>query len=113
MLSPRIPVSVLAGIVALALAGCGSSSESGPINAYPSPGTPTASNDTRISLVGLDIDDPGEIKVVGSKSGEHTGDLKPLGAVEGVSFVPDEPFQPQEKVTVTTDREINGGDGNS
>jgi len=113
LLSPRIPVSVLAGIVALALAGCGSSSESGPINAYPSPGTPTASNDTRISLVGLDIDDPGEIKVVGSKSGEHTGDLKPLGAVEGVSFVPDEPFQPQEKVTVTTDREINGGDGNS
>jgi len=104
---------VLAGIVALVIAGCGSSSGNGPISAYPSPGTPTASKDTRISLVGLDLEDPGEIKVVGSKSGEHTGELKPLGSVEGVSFVPDEPFEPQETVTVTTDREVNGGEGNS
>ena len=111
--SPGIPVSVLAGIVALVIAGCGSSPETGTVNAYPSPGTPTASKDTRITLVGLDIDDPGEIKVVGSKSGEHKGELKPLGSVEGVSFIPDEPFQQQEEVTVTTDREISGGEGNS
>lgn len=113
MASPGIPVSIVAGILALVIAGCGSSSETGPINAYPSPGTPTASKDTRISLVGLDLDDPGEVKVVGSKSGPHTGELKTLGSVEGVSFVPDQPFAQQEEVTVTTDREINGGDGNS
>ena len=111
MPSLRIPVSIVAGVVALAIAGCGSGSETGPINAYPSPGTPTASKDTSIALVGLDPDDPGEIKVVGSKSGEHTGQLKELGSVEGVSFVPDDPFKPQEEVTVTTDRDINGADG--
>lgn len=113
MPSTRIPVSILAGVVALVLAGCGSASETGVISAYPSPNTPTASVDTTISLVGLDSDDPGAIEVRGSKSGEHEGKLEPLGAAEGVSFVPDEPFQPQEKVTVTTDHEISGVDGKS
>lgn len=51
--------------------------------------------------------------MVGSKSGEHTGELNDLGSVEGLSFVPDEPFLPQEKVTVTTDHEVTGGDGDS
>ncbi len=113
MPSPRIPVSILAGIVALVLAGCGSASETGAISAYPSPGTPTASGQTQISLVGLDPGSPGEIKVTGSRSGDHSGTVEDLGSTKGVSFVPDEPFAAQEEVTVTTEHEIEGGNGNS
>lgn len=110
MLRPPSLIAALLAVVAAVAIGCGGSDDATPtISAFPSPGTPASSPQTTIALVGLDPDDPGEIKVTGSKSGQHEGTTKPLGpAVEGVSFVSDRGFAPQEEVTVETESEIAG-----
>lgn len=107
----RLAASLAAVFSILIVAGCGGTAggdSSGPISAYPSPGSSFASPGTQISLVGLDPENPGDIKVTGSSSGEHSGKFESYSAVTGASFVPDEPFEPEETVTVETDLDIHG-----
>ena len=88
----RLAASLAAVFSILIVAGCGGTAggdSSGPISAYPSPGSSFASPGTQISLVGLDPENPGDIKVTGSSSGEHSGKFESYSAVTGASFVPD------------------------
>jgi len=75
---------------------------------YPVPGTLTASAKTQITFRGGDAASIGAVAVQGSKSGTHTGTLKPHSDGQGASFVPDKPFTENEKVTVSTDRTVVG-----
>lgn len=67
---------------------------------FPRHGTRTASTGTEISFRGVAIDAVGFVEVVGSLSGGHSGLLMPHSDGAGVSFVPDAPFMPGERVTV-------------
>src|SRR3954447_10707465 len=75
---------------------------------YPVPGTLTASSKTQITFRGGDAASIGTVTVKGSKSGTHTGTLKPHSDGQGASFVPSKRFTENEKVTVSTDRTIAG-----
>jgi hypothetical protein len=75
---------------------------------YPTPGTLTASTGTTISFRGGDEAALGSIKLVGSRSGRHTGRFIKHSDGDGVSFKPSKAFARGEKVTVTTDRSIVG-----
>ncbi|WP_413450015.1 arylsulfotransferase family protein [Georgenia phoenicis] len=82
---------------------------SGQVSAFPAPGTAVVHPQAQLSFRGLPSADLGEIAVVGSESGEHTGTLLPHSDGEGVSFLPDEPFVEGEDVTVTTEHPVRGG----
>lgn len=73
--------------------------ESG-IQVYPPHGTKTASPYTEISFRGTSRELLGPVRVEGSKSGGHSGVMKPHGDGRGVSFLPDAPFESAETVTV-------------
>ena len=59
----------------------------GPISAYPSPGTPSASPIAQISLRGAPAEQLGRIRVTGEKSGRHSGRLRAHSDGRGASFV--------------------------
>lgn len=69
----------------------------------PQHGSRTASTDTTISFRGLDRRDLGEVRVEGSVSGGHSGILVDHPDGQGVSWIPDDWFEPGEYVFVTTD----------
>jgi Arylsulfotransferase (ASST) len=79
-----------------------------PVSAFPGPGAGFAAPETQISLRGLPADRLGEIEAFGSESGDHDGRLEPHSDGRGASFVPDEPFEPGERVTVRTGLTIRG-----
>jgi hypothetical protein len=104
-------VSIAAAMAAFATA-CGGGDDAAAaattIGAFPMPGTLTASPQTQISLRGAPAGELGTITVTGSKSGEHSGQLRDHSDGKGASFVLDKPLQGGEKVTVTTDLTIPG-----
>lgn len=69
----------------------------------PHHGSRTASTDTTISFRGLDRRDLGTVRVEGSISGGHSGILVDHPDGQGVSWVPDDWFEPGEYVFVTAD----------
>ena len=75
---------------------------------YPVPGTLTASERTTISFRGGDAAALGAVTVAGSESGNHPGRLLAHSDGQGVSFVPNEPFEANERVTVRTERSVVG-----
>ena len=75
-------------------------------SAYPMPGTLTAHAKTAISFRGGDQAALGTVTVKGSRSGDHPGTFKPHSDGQGVSFVPNKAFDENERVTVTTDRNV-------
>ena len=79
-----------------------------PVTVSPVPGGRWASPETEISLRGLPPRRLGTIEVSGSESGKHPGRLEPHFDNEGASFVPDEPFEPGERVSVSTDLTVPG-----
>ena len=79
-----------------------------PISAYPSPGTPSASPATQISLRGASANRLGTIRVRGSKSGRHRGRLRAHSDGRGASFVVARRFRQGERVTVRTGLPIRG-----
>jgi len=78
---------------------------------YPSPGTPTASPLSEVSLRGVRPDQVGRLQVTGSGSGAHDGTLANHRDGAGVSFLPRVPFAPGERVTVTAGVRGGGGGG--
>ncbi|MDA0182465.1 arylsulfotransferase family protein [Solirubrobacter phytolaccae] len=78
---------------------------------YPVPGTLTAGEKTTFSFRGGNAAALGTVTVKGSESGTHTGKLLAHSDGNGVSFVPSKPFEANETVSVTTDREVVGATG--
>src|SRR5680860_1577256 len=89
-----------AGVAALAQPVVPQDQLTGEIMVFPRHGTRTASHGTEITFRGVGEEALGVVEVVGSRSGGHSGLLMPHSDGEGVSFVPDAPFQPDEWVTV-------------
>ncbi len=75
---------------------------------YPVPGTLTAGERTTISFRGGTADAIGTVTVRGSRSGSHPGKLVAHPDGQGASFVPDKRFVANEKVSVSTDRNVVG-----
>jgi hypothetical protein len=99
-----------AGVAAAALAqaGGGTPTSTAQISAYPVPGTQVASPRTQISLRGAPADQLGTVQVTGSRTGEKQGELRAHSDGQGASFVPSEPFQAGERITVRTDLQVRG-----
>jgi len=66
----------------------------------PLPGTPDASPATQISFLGGPGTKVSDVRVVGSRSGVHSGRLEAYSTGTGESFLPAHPFQTGERVTV-------------
>lgn len=81
-----------------------------PVQAFPRPGTPTASSATGVSFRGVPAARIDDVTVTGSRSGRHPGTLQPHPDGGGASFTPDERFAAGERVTVRTDLRIAGAE---
>lgn len=66
----------------------------------PQPGTEDASPSTQISFLGEAGTQVSNVSVVGSRSGNHPGKLKIYSTGTGASFLPNEPFEAGEQVSV-------------
>jgi hypothetical protein len=66
----------------------------------PLPGTEDASPSTQISFLGEAGTKVANVSVVGSRSGSHSGKVKPYSTGTGASFVPNKPFRAGEQVAV-------------
>lgn len=103
-----LAAAVLALLGALAAA---SPTQAKPIAAYPSPGSFFASPTSDIALSGVTRANVGRITVRGSRTGVHPGRIVAWGGPVGVSFVPNRPFAPYERVTVASQRHAFFGTG--
>jgi Arylsulfotransferase (ASST) len=72
----------------------------GAVSVSPQPGSADASHLTQISFLGVTAADIGDLAVVGSHSGAHTGRLAAYSQGDGASFLPSRPFSQGEVVTV-------------
>lgn len=90
----------------LLLAGSASAAIKNPVTAFPSPGTPAASDGTTFSFRGVKPRLMGPITVIGSRSGRHTGRRVAHSDGRGVSFVPRRKFVRGELVRVFTRKKI-------
>lgn len=99
----RIKVLSVAALFVALIAGPVNTAQSDvvAVRTFPADGTATASPDTQITVRGATIDQMESIGVVGAQSGVHTGTLVPHSDGGGVSFMPDEPFLPGERVVVS------------
>jgi Arylsulfotransferase (ASST) len=72
-----------------------------PVAVSPQPGTPDASPSTQISVLGPSGTHVVAVRVVGSRSGVHSGVLRAYSTGTGESFLPAHPFQAGERVQVS------------
>jgi hypothetical protein len=72
-----------------------------PVAVSPQPGTPDASQRTQISFLGAGATTVSSVRVVGSRSGRHTGELRAYSTGTGESFLPSRPFKAGERVSVS------------
>jgi hypothetical protein len=70
------------------------------VTVSPAPATMDASYLTQISFLGVPAAEITDVKVVGSRSGSHSGRLLAYSQGDGASFVPGSPFSQGERVTV-------------
>lgn len=74
--------------------------QGGPLTISPAPGTPDASPDTQISILGVAPGRIRSVRVTGSASGLHGGALHDYSGRRGASFVLSRPLQQGERVAV-------------
>jgi len=103
MIAPLAAAATLAALASVARAS------SGPVSVFPSPGTKYNQPQTQVSFRGVPAGEIGQVTVVGSVSGAHTGTIEPDSDGIGGSFVPSTPFTPGETVTVSTGLNVAGG----
>jgi Arylsulfotransferase (ASST) len=72
----------------------------GAVTVSPAPDTLDASFLTQISFLGVPVAEIVDVKVVGSRSGPHSGRLLGYSQGDGASFLPSRPFTQGEAVTV-------------
>jgi hypothetical protein len=75
---------------------------------FPIPGTHYNRPATQITFRGVSPGQIGQLQVVGSKTGAHTGHTAADSDGQGGSFIPDQPFASGETVTVTTALNVIG-----
>jgi hypothetical protein len=90
----RFP-AVLALVAAL---GGASAARAADVAISPAPGTPDASPQTQISILGVAPKSIRSVSVTGSTSGAHQGRLRAYSRRRGASFVPTQPFTQGERV---------------
>jgi hypothetical protein len=78
------------------------------VDVSPEPESATANPDTQISFLGTEAANVRQVSVVGSQSGQHTGSLHAYSQGDGASFVPSQPFQAGERVSVKAVIEAGG-----
>lgn len=86
----------------------GSPAASRSVSVFPINGSQVAPAHTQITFRGVPTRDFGSISVNGSSSGSHGGRVMSDSDGRGGSFVPDKPFTPGERVTVSTHLNIVG-----
>lgn len=101
----RAALSILP--LALSLA-CASAAQAAAVSVYPIPGSSYNRPQEQIAFRGIPAGQLGQITVVGSKSGVHSGQIEADSDGDGGSFLPAKPFDPGETVTVTTHLSIVG-----
>jgi Arylsulfotransferase (ASST) len=107
-----LPALALAVSLTL-LAGNAAAQPATPVSVYPSPGTSYNQPGEQIAFRGIPATQIGSVKVVGSQSGNHSGQIEADSDGDGGSFIPSTPFSPGETVTVTTSLNIVGGNNGS
>ena len=80
---------------------------------FPSPNTDSALPQTQITFRGIPAGQIGQVTVVGSSSGAHSGTIEADSDGQGGSFIPSTPFAAGETVTVTTGLNVTGGTNGS
>jgi hypothetical protein len=109
--------SLLAVLAAALLAACGSAANhaslaaSRMVSVYPVNGTRAVSPSTSISFRGATPSQLSGLVVSATKSGRHTGTLKPHSDGNGTTFVPAKPFVDGERVAVRVHRSVAGAKG--
>jgi Arylsulfotransferase (ASST) len=95
--------ALAATAVAVSLGGpaaAGAASPGGGLAISPAPGTPDASPQTQISILGVRPALIGSVRATGATSGAHAGRLRAYSGARGASFVPLKPFVQGERVAV-------------
>ena len=113
----RAALGVAALLTTLAIAACGdapaadlpttvpaantAAADANAVAVSPLPGTSDASPATQISFLGGTGTAVADVKVVGTRSGSHSGHLEAYSTGTGESFLPSHPFKQGERVTVS------------
>ncbi|HEX4009541.1 MAG TPA: arylsulfotransferase family protein [Solirubrobacteraceae bacterium] len=101
-------MTVIAAAVVAVIAASGPTVAPTVVDVFPIPGGHVALPGTQITFRGVPVNALGRIMVTGSESGVHTGVVLADSDGHGGSFVPDQPFQAGEQVTVQTGLSIAG-----
>ena len=83
----------------------------GAVTVSPQLGTPDASPQTQVSFLGPAGTRVGDVRVVGSRTGVHSGVLEAYSTGTGESFLPKHPFAAGERVTVSARVSAGGATG--
>ncbi len=106
----------LAGLIPtllwLVLAGAASAAAPA-VSVYPLPGSKYSLPGSQIVFRGIPASQIGNVSVVGSVTGAHTGHIAADSDGQGGSFLPDKPFAQGETVTVTTGLNVTGATNGS
>jgi Arylsulfotransferase (ASST) len=103
-------IALLVALLVLAAGSAGGSRAAGPaVSVFPIAGSRLGPPGTQITFRGVPANQLGKITVTGSVSGSHTGKVLSDSDGRGGSFMPDKPFTPGERVTVSTGLNIVGG----
>jgi hypothetical protein len=85
-----------------------SATKAGSVTVSPLSGSRDADSKTQISFLGVPADAIADVRVVGSRSGDHEGQLLAYSQDDGASFVPSRPFVEGERVVVRADVRVDG-----
>ncbi|HLJ01838.1 MAG TPA: arylsulfotransferase family protein [Solirubrobacteraceae bacterium] len=100
-----LAIAAVAGV--LDAGGAGQAAAQSPaVSVFPIPGEVAAPPQSQLTFRGIPISQVGQVSVVGSVSGAHTGHWAADSDGNGGSFILDQPFSPGETVTVTTNLNI-------
>src|SRR5437868_5764458 len=80
----------------------------GAVTISPLAGTPDATPDTQISVLGTAAANITSVSVTGDSSGAHAGHLEPYSSGQGASFILDTPLSEGENVNVTVQLTVGG-----
>ena len=99
----RAVVMTAAGVALAAVAPAFAAKPVRPLTVSPAPGTPDASPQTQISVLGVAPQRIRSVTARGSLTGAHQGAIRVYSGRRGASFVPARPFSEGETVAVAID----------
>jgi hypothetical protein len=94
-------LAVVAVVLLAGLLGQAAPASADALTISPTPGTPDASPQTQISILGTKPSRIKSVTVTGASSGPHPGSLRPYSGKRGASFVLDQPLTEGEAVDAT------------